>query len=88
MKLHIKVVPKSSRNCVVGWIGDALKVCVTAPPEKGKANMAVEEVLAEALGLPKERVRIIAGMASTRKVVEVDGLEEAEMRHRLTTQTR
>jgi uncharacterized protein YggU (UPF0235/DUF167 family) len=59
-----------------------------APPERGKANMAVEEVLAEALGLPRERVRIIAGTASTRKVVEIDGLEEAEIHRRLASQTR
>jgi uncharacterized protein YggU (UPF0235/DUF167 family) len=50
--------------------------------------MAVEEVLAEALGLPRERVRIIAGTASTRKVVEIDGLEEAEIHRRLASQTR
>ncbi len=88
MRLHVKVVPKSSRNCVAGWIGDTLKVCVTAPPEKGKANMAVEEVLAEALGLPREHVRIIIGKASTRKVVEVDGLDELEMHRKLASQTR
>lgn len=84
MRLSVKVVPKSSKNAVVGWMGEALKVCVTAPPEKGKANAAVEAVLAEALGIPKERVRIVAGTASPRKMVEIDGLDEAEVRRRLT----
>jgi uncharacterized protein len=83
MRLAVKVVPKSSRDRITGWIGETLKICVTAPPEKGKANTAVEAVLAEALGLPKERIGIVAGHASPRKMVEIDGLDEAEVRKRL-----
>jgi uncharacterized protein (TIGR00251 family) len=81
--LPVKVVPKSSRNRVAGWMGDALKVCVTAPPEKGKANAAVKALLAEKLGIPKESVCIVAGHASPRKTVEIDGLDDAELRRRL-----
>ncbi|MGI9178416.1 MAG: DUF167 domain-containing protein, partial [Pirellulales bacterium] len=40
-RLRVKIVPGSSRNEIVGWLGDALKIKVTAPPEKGKANDAV-----------------------------------------------
>ncbi|MEW6325488.1 MAG: DUF167 domain-containing protein [Nitrospirota bacterium] len=83
MILSVKVVPKSSRNRVAGWVGEALKICVTAPPEKGKANAAVEAVLAGALGLPKERVRIVAGLSSPRKTVQINGLDEADVRRRL-----
>lgn len=86
MKLNIKVVPKSSRDCVAGWIGDALKICVTAPPERGKANQAVETVLAETLDLPRQQVRIVGGLASSRKQVEIDGLDEPEIRRRLDFQ--
>lgn len=60
-----------------------LKVRVSAPPERGKANAAVEELLAAALGLPRERVKIVAGASSPRKIVEIDGLSEAEVRARL-----
>jgi uncharacterized protein len=84
MRCSVKVVPKSSRNAVAGWVGETLKICVTAPPEKGKANAAVEAVLAEALGVVRERVRIVSGHASPRKTVEIDGLDEKEGRRRLT----
>ena len=72
MRLPIKVIPKSSRDRVVGWVGDRLKVAVTAAPERGKANEAVIEVLAAALELPKSRLRIVSGAASPLKVVEID----------------
>jgi uncharacterized protein len=72
MKLQLKVVPKSSRDRVVGWIGDRLKVQVTAAPERGKANEAVVKVLAAALGVSRSQVRIIAGETSPLKTVEVD----------------
>ena len=71
--LSLKVIPKASRNRVVGWVGDRLKIQVTAAPEKGKANAAVVEVLAKALGLPRSAVRITAGETSPLKTVEIDG---------------
>ncbi len=45
---------------------------MTAAPEKGKANAAVVEVLAEALGLPKSALRIVSGETSPLKTVEID----------------
>ena len=84
IKLNVKVVPGSSRACIAGWLGETLRVRVTAPPERGKANAAVEELLAGALALPRDAVRIVAGHASARKVVELSGLAEAELRSRLS----
>jgi uncharacterized protein (TIGR00251 family) len=84
IKLRIKVVPASSRNCIAGWLDDTLKVRVTAPAEGGKANAAVETTIAEALGLSKEGARIVAGRASPRKVVEITGLSESEVYQRLS----
>ena len=84
LKLAVKVVPKSSRNVVAGWMGDTLKVCVSAAPERGKANAAVEEVLATALGIPRKSVRLVAGESSPRKLFEIEGLDLSEVRDRLT----
>jgi hypothetical protein len=68
----------------VGWLGETLKVRVRAPAERGRANAAVEEILAGALGVPKECARIVAGETSARKVVEISGLSETEIRRRLS----
>ena len=83
-KLPLKVIPGSSRNTIAGWLGNALRVRVTAPPERGKANSAVEALLSKVLGLPGGSVRIVAGGASPRKVVEIVGLSESEARRRLS----
>ncbi|MBN1557161.1 MAG: DUF167 domain-containing protein [Lentisphaerae bacterium] len=83
MRLNVKVVPGASREAVDGWLGGALKLRVRAPAEGGRANAAAETLLAAALDLPKRRVRIVAGGASARKVVAVDGLSAAEARRRL-----
>jgi uncharacterized protein (TIGR00251 family) len=72
MKLQLKVVPKASRNRVVGWLGERLKIQVTAAPERGKANEAVVELLAQALGLPPAQIRIVAGETSPLKTIEID----------------
>ena len=84
IKLSVKVVPGASRDGIAGWLGETLKVRVTAPAERGRANAAVEELLAGALGVPKDCVRIVAGAASARKVILISRLSEAEVRHRLS----
>jgi uncharacterized protein (TIGR00251 family) len=81
--LPIKVVPGSSRSCVAGWLGEVLKVRVTAPAEAGKANAAVEATVAEALGVSQKSIRVISGRTSPRKTLEITGLCESEIRRRL-----
>jgi uncharacterized protein YggU (UPF0235/DUF167 family) len=82
--IAVKVVPRAATEAVVGWLDDgSLKVRVTAPPEGGRANAAVEALLAAALGLKKSAVRIVGGHGATHKRVEVDGLPRAEIERRL-----
>ena len=69
--LHVKVVPGSSRNRIAGRYGDAIKVQVSAPPEKGKANAAVIEVLAEALGVRPAQITLTGGQTQPRKTFQV-----------------
>jgi uncharacterized protein YggU (UPF0235/DUF167 family) len=83
LRLPVKVSPKASRNRIQGWLGDTLKVAVTAAPERGKANAAVEALLAEALDLPARAVQVVAGHTQARKWVQVEGLDAAGVRARL-----
>jgi len=83
MKLEVKAVPGSSSTCVAGWLGDVLKVRVTAPAEGGKANAAIEAAVADQLGLASACVRVVAGRSSPRKVIEITGLSESEIHARL-----
>ncbi|MGN6368181.1 MAG: DUF167 domain-containing protein, partial [Phycisphaerae bacterium] len=59
--LQVKVVPNSSRTQVAGMLGEAVKIKVAQPPEGGKANRAVEELLAGLLGVAKGNVTVVAG---------------------------
>jgi uncharacterized protein YggU (UPF0235/DUF167 family) len=77
------VIPKASSTRIVGWLGEALKVAVTAPPEGGRANAAVCELLASSLGVSSSRIRCVAGHASSRKLFEIDELTETEVVARL-----
>lgn len=83
VQFAIKVVPGAARDRVVGLIGDALKVQVSAPPEQGKANARVCEVLAAALGVATRAVVVQSGHSSPRKVVAVQGLAAEEVLARL-----
>ena len=82
--VNVKVVPGASRDRVVGRYGDGIKVQVSAPPEGGKANGAVVAVIAGVLGVKAGQVRIVRGHTQARKVVEVEGMDGADMLGRLT----
>jgi hypothetical protein len=81
--LALKVVPGSSRDRVVGPLGDRLKVSVRKPPEKGAANKAVCALVAKALGLRQADVRIIRGEARPEKDLLIRGIAPAEVQRRL-----
>lgn len=75
--IAVKVVPNSSRDQIVGPLGDALKIKVAAPPEAGRANKAVEALLARTLQIPPSRVSVIAGHTQPQKRVLLAGLNAA-----------
>ena len=75
-RLNVKVVPGSSRDQIMGWLGVALKIKVTAPPEKGKANEAVVAMLAERLGIGTDDIVVVSGHSSPSKVLSIEGLDD------------
>ena len=72
--LNVKVVPGASRSRVAGRYADGVKVQVSAPPERGKANDAVLDVLAQWLGVRPSQLCIAKGHTQPRKTVAIDGL--------------
>ena len=83
VRIALKVVPGASRAGVVGWLGERLKVRVTAPAQGGKANAAVIALLADVLDVPRDAVTIVAGGGSPQKTVEIRTLSAARVRQRL-----
>jgi uncharacterized protein (TIGR00251 family) len=78
VRVAVRVAPRSAANRIQGAASDAggepvLKVAVTAPPEDGRANLALIALLAKRWRLPKRAVTIAAGAASRRKVVHLTG---------------
>jgi uncharacterized protein (TIGR00251 family) len=72
VELRVKVVPKSSRNQILGPMADGtLKVRIAAAPEKGKANAELCAFLARHYGVPKSAVTILSGETSPRKLVRI-----------------
>lgn len=83
-RVSVRVQPGARREGVVDRLADGtFKVAVTAPPLEGKANEAVVEVLAAVLEVRKRDVRIVKGLSSRSKSVEVDGRSDADIVARL-----
>jgi uncharacterized protein len=82
-RVEITVSPAAARTELLGRHGDGWRARIAAPPERGRANRALVELLAEALDIPRERVAIVAGRTGRRKLVEVEGLEAPDLHRRL-----
>jgi uncharacterized protein YggU (UPF0235/DUF167 family) len=83
-RISVVVSPGARRTELVGRQGDAWKVRVAAAPERGRANDALCVLLAKLLGVTVASVRVVGGASARRKVVEVDGLDAAELDRRLS----
>ena len=79
----VKVHPRAKKNAIIGELGDALKVSLTAPPIDGKANQACIEFFAKLLKTPRSSVTIASGHSNRRKVIRVAGLSAEEVRKRI-----
>jgi len=78
--VSLRVQPKASRNTVVGEHAGSLKLSVTAPPEKGKANQAVVKLLAKMLKVPAGSIMITGGATSRQKKIHINGIKADEFR--------
>jgi uncharacterized protein len=72
LTLNLKVIPKSSKNEIVGVLEDgSIKVKITAAPEKGKANAAICAYLSEVFSVPKRNIEIVRGETSPNKQIVI-----------------
>jgi uncharacterized protein len=82
-RLRLRVSPGARRSELVGRHGDGWKVRVTAPPEDGRANNAVLDLLARRLDLPRRALSIVSGHTAREKVVRMEGIDREESERRL-----
>jgi uncharacterized protein (TIGR00251 family) len=81
--LSVRAQPGARRNAIVGEHGGALKVVVTAPPDKGRANEAIILVLAEALGVKPAQIELKSGPTSRQKQFLIRSLSADALRKKL-----
>src|ERR687887_909424 len=82
-RVRLRVSPGSRKTELAGRHGDGWKIRVSAPPEGGRANDAVLELLADRVGLPRRALTIVSGQKSRDKVVEMTGIDHAEAEQKL-----
>jgi uncharacterized protein len=81
--LRVKVVPGASRTRILGPHGDRLRIAVAAPPEKGKANIALAAFLATVCGLRARSVTVEAGHAAPTKTIRLHAISMTVVRQAL-----
>lgn len=82
-RITVKVQPRAKVTRVAGRLEQAYRLQLAAPPVDGKANEECIAFFAELAGVAKSRVRIMSGLTSRMKVVEIDGIGQEEMERRL-----
>ena len=75
----VRVLPRSSRNEIVGEAEGVLKIKLTAPPVEGAANKALIEFLSGKFKVAKSRISIVTGQSGRSKVVAVEGITKEDL---------
>jgi uncharacterized protein (TIGR00251 family) len=73
--LSVHAQPGAGRTQITGRHGTALKIRVAAPPEHGRANQALTEVLAEEFGVAASTISLVAGESSRSKRFLLAGID-------------
>lgn len=77
--LAVRAAPGAKKNAVLGEHGGALKIATTAPPEDGRANAALTDILRDWLHLKRSQVELVSGATSKQKVFLIRGLNVPEL---------
>lgn len=82
MRLHVRVIPRSSKN-LIEWEEGGLKVHVTAPPVDGAANTALIALLSHRLAVHKRDIQIVHGTTGRSKIVEITGISAGDIEKKI-----
>jgi uncharacterized protein (TIGR00251 family) len=85
--LSIRSHASARRNAILGGRDGALRVAVTAAPEKGKANRAIIAVLSKAFGISKSQIELVSGETSAKKRLLVRNIEMDLLRQMIAAVT-
>ncbi len=78
-RFAVKVQPRAKETALAEKLGDAYKLRLAAPPVDGKANEACVRFFAERFGVAASAVRIVQGLSSRMKIVEIEGVDPAQV---------
>ena len=79
VRISVYVPPRASKTAIAGLHDGAIKIRLAAPPVDGAANAALIEFIAERLGVARSRVRLVSGASARRKIIEIEGVDEASV---------
>ena len=82
--LSVRAQPGARRNALVGEQAGSLKIAVAAPPDQGRANKALVELLCDQLGLKKSQVELLSGATSREKKFLLRGMRSATLEAQLS----
>jgi uncharacterized protein (TIGR00251 family) len=83
-EIAIRVQPRASADAIAGERDGRLLVRVTAPPLSGRANDAVCKLIAKRAGVARSKVTVARGERGYDKLIRVEGLDDADLRARLS----
>jgi uncharacterized protein (TIGR00251 family) len=81
--LPVRAQPGARKAGVLGEQAGALKLAVTAPPEDGRANRALTELLRDLLGVKRSQVALLSGTTNRDKKFLIEGLTRPELETRI-----
>lgn len=79
----VRVVPRASKNQIVGMQGDEFRIRLKAPPVEGKANDALVRFLADILKIGRGQIELVSGYTARRKIIRVRGLTPETIKERM-----
>ena len=82
--IAIRVTPRAAQNKIIGALSDGtIKIHLTAEPVDGQDNSMLVEFLSEVLGVPEDRIEVVAGDAGKDKLVSVLDMDVETLHKRI-----